>query len=140
MADESVHVPQIQGFLQGRFEAHPLLTTIPGYHLAVAALLKVASIESVAAMRAVGAGIGVACALVFWLIRRRLGDPHASRSAALLFFLPFLFPYYFLVYTDVLSLLDRKSVVSGKSVSVRVDSGGRRLIKKKTNNKTRKQK
>src|SRR3546814_18307859 len=28
-------------------------------------------------------------------------------------------------------LLDRKSVVSGKSVSVRVDLGGRRLIKKK---------
>src|SRR3546814_3011865 len=57
IADESVHVPQIQWFLQGRFEPHPLLTTIPGYHLAVAALLKVASIESVAAMRAVGAGI-----------------------------------------------------------------------------------
>src|SRR3546814_15951311 len=28
-------------------------------------------------------------------------------------------------------LLDRKSVVSGKSVSVRVDLGGRRIIKKK---------
>src|SRR3546814_20794547 len=28
-------------------------------------------------------------------------------------------------------ILDRKSVVSGKSVSVRVDLGGRRLIKKK---------
>src|SRR3546814_17510818 len=27
---------------------------------------------------------------------------------------------------------DRKSVVSGKSVSVRVDTGGRRIIKKKT--------
>src|SRR3546814_17928592 len=27
---------------------------------------------------------------------------------------------------------DRKSVVTGKSVAVRVDSGGRRLIKKKT--------
>src|SRR3546814_15691548 len=27
--------------------------------------------------------------------------------------------------------IDRKSVVSGKSVSVRVDSGGRRIIKKK---------
>src|SRR3546814_14044524 len=105
MTDESVHVTHVQWFLQGRFEPHPLLTTIPGYHLAVAALLKVASIESVAAMRAVGAGIGVACALVFWLIRRRLGDPHASRSAALLFFLPFLFPSYFPVYTHVLSLL-----------------------------------
>src|SRR3546814_13471886 len=30
-----------------------------------------------------------------------------------------------------LSFLDRKSVVSGKSVSVRVDLGGRRIIKKK---------
>src|SRR3546814_17705206 len=29
---------------------------------------------------------------------------------------------------------DRKSVVSGKSVSVRVDLGGRRIIKKKTTN------
>src|SRR3546814_451108 len=35
-----------------------------------------------------------------------------------------------------LRLLDRKSVVSGKSVSVRVDLGGRRSIKKKKN-KTR---
>src|SRR3546814_20575976 len=32
---------------------------------------------------------------------------------------------------------DRKSVVSGKSVSVRVDLGGRRIIKKKTNKKNR---
>src|SRR3546814_11838614 len=31
--------------------------------------------------------------------------------------------------------LDRKSVVSGKSVSVRVDLGGRRIIKKKKRNK-----
>src|SRR3546814_16008151 len=31
---------------------------------------------------------------------------------------------------------DRKSVVSGKSVSVRVDLGGRRIIKKKTRQKT----
>src|SRR3546814_18218129 len=32
---------------------------------------------------------------------------------------------------------DRKSVVSGKSVSVRVDLGGRRIIKKKNNTLTR---
>src|SRR3546814_11134486 len=31
---------------------------------------------------------------------------------------------------------DRKSVVSGKSVSVRVDLGGRRIIKKKNQSKT----
>src|SRR3546814_18656456 len=32
----------------------------------------------------------------------------------------------------LLSVGDRQSVVSGKSVSVRVDLGGRRIIKKKT--------
>src|SRR3546814_20548678 len=31
---------------------------------------------------------------------------------------------------------DRKSVVSGKSVSVRVDHGGRHILKKKTQHKT----
>src|SRR3546814_19932906 len=35
------------------------------------------------------------------------------------------------LYRDVLRRLDRKSVVSGKSVSVRVDLGGRRFIKTK---------
>src|SRR3546814_14019568 len=34
----------------------------------------------------------------------------------------------------VLRLVDRKSVVSGKSVSVSVDLGGRRIIKKKKRN------
>src|SRR3546814_18784546 len=32
--------------------------------------------------------------------------------------------------------VDRKSVVKGKSVSVRVDLGGRRILKKKNKNKT----
>src|SRR3546814_19930239 len=38
------------------------------------------------------------------------------------------------VYRDIHSGTDRKSVVSGKSVSVRVDLGGRRIIKKKQKN------
>src|SRR3546814_12021814 len=37
---------------------------------------------------------------------------------------------------DVLAQLDRKSVVTGKSVSVSVDLGGRRSIKKKKNKET----
>src|SRR3546814_18547541 len=36
--------------------------------------------------------------------------------------------------------VDRKSVVEGKSVSVRVDLGGRRIIKKKKNTKRQKNK
>src|SRR3546814_13442445 len=36
------------------------------------------------------------------------------------------------VHHQIARNVDRKSVVSGKSVSVRVDLGGRRIIKKKT--------
>src|SRR3546814_14703997 len=39
-------------------------------------------------------------------------------------------------WTDDIWISDRKSVVSGTSVSVRVDLGGRRIIKKKNKNKT----
>src|SRR3546814_7593915 len=38
-------------------------------------------------------------------------------------------------YANSLIVIDRKSVVSGKSVSVRVDLGGRRIIKKKNKQK-----
>src|SRR3546814_21159351 len=38
---------------------------------------------------------------------------------------------------NALRLRDRKSVVSGKSVSVRVDLGGRRIIKKKKKHNTK---
>src|SRR3546814_15576710 len=39
--------------------------------------------------------------------------------------------HYALKANPYAPLLDRKSVVSGKSVSVRVDLGGRRIVKKK---------
>src|SRR3546814_13296774 len=39
--------------------------------------------------------------------------------------------YYFISTFMETQLRDRKSVVTGKSVSVRVDLGGRRIIKKK---------
>src|SRR3546814_20764161 len=41
------------------------------------------------------------------------------------------------LYIPNLAAGDRKSVVSGKSVSVRVELGGRRIIKKKKQNTTR---
>jgi hypothetical protein len=102
--DEGVHIPQIQYFLRGEFTVHPYLTTIPGYHGFVAMLLKLSSSSSVAAMRIASSLFSLAGASLFLAIRRSQGDSNALQSTAAFFFLPFLFPYYFLVYTDVLSL------------------------------------
>lgn len=127
IADEAVHVPQIQAFLRGDFAAHPLLTTIPGYHAIVAVAMRALGAESIAWMRAIGALFGIVAALLFHAIRRRMDDAQPARSAALLFFLPFLYPYDFLVYTDVLSLalvlgallcaLDRRHVAAALAVT-----------------------
>src|SRR3546814_14927750 len=46
-----------------------------------------------------------------------------------------LFTMLYKVFTLLAGDKDRKSVVSGKSVYVSVDLGGRRIIKKKKNNK-----
>src|SRR3546814_19382181 len=42
---------------------------------------------------------------------------------------------YGTVFLALIQAVDRKSVVQGKSVSVRVDPGGRRILKKKKTNR-----
>jgi alpha-1,2-glucosyltransferase len=104
LGDEFSHVPQIWSFMHGKWVLNPYLTSIPGYHLLMAGLMKVLGQQSLIAMRTISATFGIASALLFHEIRRTLGDPRAALHAAAFFFLPFLYPYYFLVYTDTLSL------------------------------------
>jgi hypothetical protein len=103
-ADESVHVPQIENFLHGRFVVHPWLTTIPGYHLLMAGILKLLGLDSLSSMRAINAAFGLAPAALFYWIRKTLGDAQAPWRAAAMLFMPLIFPYDFLIYTDILSL------------------------------------
>lgn len=103
VVDEVAHLPQIQWFMEGRWELRQGLAMLPGYHLLVAALAALLGLD-VEGMRATGVLFGLSAACAFYGIRRHLRDTHAIRSAALFFFLPVLYPYYFLIYTDVLSL------------------------------------
>lgn len=105
VVDEAVHIPQIRSFLEGRFAIHPWLSMIPGYHLLVAGIMWALGMESVYVMRVISATFGLLACLLFYRIRLTLGDSAACRRATSFFFLPLLFPYDFLVYTDALSLL-----------------------------------
>src|SRR3546814_15894246 len=62
---------------------------------------------------------GLVALVLSWLMRLQLGFPDAFS---------FIGPES---YLQLVTMQDRKSVVEGKSVSVRVDHGGRRTIKKK---------
>ncbi|HJT98211.1 MAG TPA: hypothetical protein VJ696_07825, partial [Rhodanobacteraceae bacterium] len=105
LSDEAYHYAQIELFRRGEFRVLDLyLTTIPGYHALVAALLAITGSESLAAARTLTALFGLAAAAAFHLIRRETQRGTESIATAELLALPVLAPFLFLVYTDVLAL------------------------------------
>jgi alpha-1,2-glucosyltransferase len=111
LADETVHFPQIRSFLEafpdGPWTLDPRLTTFPTYHALVAAVLALTGTSSLTAARTVDLAISAALLAVFAAAVLRIHGRRtiAARRMAQLAFLPILFPFFFLVYTDVLSLL-----------------------------------
>lgn len=106
VSDEFFHAPQIFRFLHGQFDhVDPGITNIPGYHLLVAGLLKLfGSQGSLGAIRAVNALFGLLAAGAFLFARRGGGAGNDWRATAQFLFLPVLFVYGFLAYTDMLSV------------------------------------
>lgn len=102
--DEVNHYPQIVLFLRGDFRALLDLTTIPGYHAAVAAVLRLCGAGSLDAARLVNAGFGLVAVAGFHALRRQLWPGSETIATAQLLVLPILVPLFFIVYTDVLAL------------------------------------
>ncbi|MFT3792684.1 MAG: hypothetical protein QM741_16815 [Rudaea sp.] len=105
IGDEKVHYAQIDLFDHGVFRVYTtLLTTLPGYHALVAGLLWLFDQRTLTAARLLSAVFGLLAIAAFHLLRKGASG-RASHAATFQFaFLPILFPYCFLVYTDVLSL------------------------------------
>jgi alpha-1,2-glucosyltransferase len=103
--DEEVHYDQIRRFACGDLSLNSWLTTLPGYHALLGLIGYVTGVTNIPFMRFLSFLIGLATIGVFGLINREI-----SRNAEFLrilqfAFLPILFPFFFLLYTDVLSLL-----------------------------------
>jgi alpha-1,2-glucosyltransferase len=105
VVDEWAHYYQIQEFLRGHYTPIEGLTTIPGYHAVAAAALRLLHGDSLGLARAVTMGFAVLAVPAFAGIRRAVApdeDPTLPTLQFLLF--PLLFPFCFLVYTDLPSL------------------------------------
>jgi alpha-1,2-glucosyltransferase len=103
--DEVDHFAQIALFRRGEFRIlSDYLTTIPGYHALVAALLRLAGADSLAAARTLNALFGLLAAAGFHAVRRRAWPGTETIATAQFLALPILAPLFFLVYTDVLAL------------------------------------
>jgi alpha-1,2-glucosyltransferase len=102
--DEVDHFGQITLFRRGEFRLLPELTTIPGYHVAIAAILRVFGASSIDAARCVNAAFGLLAAAGFHALRRRAWPGTETTATAQFLVLPILVPLFFVVYTDVLAL------------------------------------
>jgi len=105
-ADEKYHFPQIQIFCNGNLQMLPTIATLPGYHLVSAAIISVFDGCPQQAARAVSFFAGAASIIVAFLIARKLhGEREGLLKMAQFAAFPLLFPLFFLIYTDALSVL-----------------------------------
>lgn len=105
LADEWVHFLQIDRFRLGDtrvFEEY--LTTIPGYHWFLALLMRAFQAESLGAARLINSVLGLGAIYAFYRLRQAIGGEDAATAALQFACFPILFPFFFLVYTDVASL------------------------------------
>jgi len=103
--DEEVHFGQIGRLFSGDFTLDPRLTNIPGYHFLMAGLGRLAGTMSLPVVRSLNAAFGGLLIVVFALNLREIHGGIPWRRVMQFAFLPILFPFLFLVYTEVLSTL-----------------------------------
>ncbi len=105
MGDEGFHWSQLKLFLAGDYKMDPSITNIPGFHFIVMLFAKVFVLEGLPALRTYSLVLGTLSIFAFYLCARALRPGEAHLRTYQYAFLPILFPFFFLLYTDATSLL-----------------------------------
>ena len=104
LVDEVLHNQQVASFLSGDFVLSKRLEMFPAFHLFAAGILRIVGAHSEAALRLIATGISAFFLLFFYSAGRELQAPTALCRAMQMLFLPLIFPFYFLFYTDIAAL------------------------------------
>ena len=105
LSDESFNFRQISRFRQGELRMEPLMNVIPGYHAAVALVMWATGRTGLFSARLVSTLISALAVLVFYLLALKVERRSALVRTLQFAFFPILFPFFSLVYMDVLALL-----------------------------------
>ena len=105
IGDEWVHWHQIARFVHHDYRVFDeYLTNIPGYHWLMTGLLWAVGADWLGPARAINSVFAFGAWAAFWFARRTLHPDDAQRATAQMMFLPVIFPFWFMVYTDTLAL------------------------------------
>jgi alpha-1,2-glucosyltransferase len=104
IGDENVHKFQIMWFVNGHYEFFKNLTMPPFYHAIIAILAKIFG-STHNALRAEHLVIASFSIPVFYRLSLKFSENDPGQKTLQFFFLPILFPLFFLIYTDILSII-----------------------------------
>lgn len=105
LSDESFNFRQISRLRQGDISMEPLMNVIPGYHAVVALALWATGRTGLFSARLVSTLISAVTVLVFYLLAWRVEGRSALVRTLQFAFFPIIFPFFSLVYMDVLALM-----------------------------------
>jgi alpha-1,2-glucosyltransferase len=105
VSDELFHREQIRWFMDGRWQLRPVIAMIPGYHLLVAGVGRVFGEYSDVVSRLITLAGGLLLLPLAHGIVAQSRPGEAAMRTAQVFFLPLLYPFFFLIYTDTWGLV-----------------------------------
>jgi alpha-1,2-glucosyltransferase len=105
IADELFHLSQIALFKASYYSIVPALTMPPTYHFIVGEIASVLGVESFSAIRMVSAGISFIAVILAWVYLTNQKSNFPLLQSLQLLFSPLLWPVYWILYTDIPSLV-----------------------------------
>ena len=102
--DEYYHFNQIYRYLSGDYSLNPALTTIPGYHVLIATVLRIFQTNSLGAARLVSFIISLSSIIIFYLLAEHIDRKSSGIKTLQYSFFPLALPLFPLVYTDIFSM------------------------------------
>lgn len=103
--DETLHFKEIVRYAGFDFRQNPYLLMLPGYHLTVGMAAFLLRVRTVAMLRLISLVFNIFAVIIFWLIAVFIDRKSALVKTVQFAFLPVLFPYLTLLYTDGFSVL-----------------------------------
>ena len=104
LTDEGAHASQVWLFGGGKFEILTAITMFPTYHAILALIQRATGFHDVASLRLMNLIGGMLLPILVWRLVAMHSPQESGRRTVQWFYMPLLFPLFFLVYTDVWAL------------------------------------
>lgn len=105
IGDEGVHSYQIYMFINGSYEHFKYVTMLPVYHAANAVFVKIFNVSDLNYLRFSNLLLSAIVIPAFYSLTKTLYPDQACSRTLQFVYIPFLFPLFFLIYTDLFSLI-----------------------------------